>query len=179
MASKHSNLVDVGRITAVFGIKGWIKIQSYTEPRENIFNYQPWWLKTCHGVKAVEIDAGQVHGNGLVAHIKGVDDRDTASQYCRVSIAVEREQLPPLEDSEYYWHQLEGLRVISEYEGRTYHLGRVLRLMETGANDVLVVKGGSDGLDEQERLIPYLPGQFVKSVDLAAGELRVEWDPEF
>lgn len=177
--SKRSNLVDVGRITTVYGIQGWVKIHSYTEPRENILQYNPWWLKTQHGVKAVEIDASRPHGQGLVAHIKGVEDRDLARQYCQVNIAVERDQLPALEAGEYYWSQLEGLAVISEYDGQTYQLGKVVKLMETGANDVLVVKGDSDSLDQQERLVPYVPEQFIKSIDLEAGEIRVDWDPDF
>ena len=173
--SKRSNLVNVGQITAVHGIKGWVKVHSATEPPENLLQYRPWWLKTRHGVKAVDIDDSRAHGKGFVAHIVGVDDRDRAGEYCGVDIAVERQQLPPLASGEYYWHQLEGLQVFSDYEGQTYALGRVARLMETGANDVLVVRDG----DGRERLIPYVPGQFIKAVDLDAGQLRVEWDPTF
>ena len=92
---------------------------------------------------------------------------------------MQRDQLPELAPGEYYWHQLQGLRVISDYEGNHFRLGVVERLLETGANDVLVVRGGSDSIDRRERLIPYVPGQYVKAVDLAAGEMRVEWDPEF
>ncbi|NHN36200.1 ribosome maturation factor RimM [Pseudomaricurvus alcaniphilus] len=178
-AQKVSNLIDVGRITAVYGIKGWVKIHSDTEPADNIFNYTPWWLKTRHGVKCVEVDAHRPHGNGLVAHLKGVDDRDLAEQFCRVSIAVERDQIPQLESGEYYWHQLEGLQVISEFEGQRYALGRVKQMLETGANDVLVVQGEEGSLDANERLIPYVPGQFVKHIDLGAGTILVDWDPEF
>lgn len=179
MTASNSNLVNIGRITTVYGVKGWVKIHSSTEPRENILRYQPWWLKTSHGVKAVEIDAGRQHGQGLVAHIKGVDDRDKAREFCQLDIAVERDQLPALEEDEFYWHQLEGLTVISEFEGGEYNLGRVVKLIETGANDVLVVKGGGNSLDRKERLVPYVPGQFIKSIDLDAGEMRVDWDPEF
>ncbi len=179
MTTKQSNLINVGRITTVHGVKGWVKIHSDTAPKENILQYQPWWLKTRHGVKAVEIDEGQVHGQGLIAHIKGVDDRDLAREYCQVDIAIERAQFPDLETGEFYWHQLEGLSVTSEYEGQTYKLGSVTRLMETGANDVLVVKGQADSIDQKERLIPYLPDQVIRSVDLESREMTVEWDPEF
>ncbi len=178
-AKKRSNLVDVGRITTVFGVKGWLKIHSETEPMENIFSYSPWWLKTRHGVKAVEVDEHRPHGKGLVAHIKGVDDRDLAQEYCQVSIAVERDQMPQLDAGEFYWHQLEGLAVITEFEGQTSRLGVVSRLLETGANDVLVVKGDADSIDLNERLVPYVPDQFVTSLDLDAGEMRVVWDPAF
>ena len=178
-AQKRSNLVDVGRITSVFGVKGWVKIHSDTEPQENIFSYNPWWLKTRHGVKAVEVDECRPHGKGFVAHIKGVDDRDLAEEFCRVNIAVERQQMPELDTGEYYWHQLEGLVVITDFEGQTSRLGVVQRLMETGANDVLVVKGDADSIDLNERLVPYVPGRFVKAIDLDAGQITVDWDPAF
>lgn len=176
---QRSNLVNVGRITTVFGVKGWLKVHSNTEPPEAIFDYTPWWIKTKHGVKEVEIDAGRPHGNAFVVHIKGLDDRDIARDYCQVDIAVERDQMPELDEGEFYWHQLEGLSVISEYDGQTFRLGQVQRLLETGANDVLVIKGTADSMDQNERLVPYVPGQFVKSIDLDAGEMIVEWDPEF
>ncbi|WP_299769822.1 ribosome maturation factor RimM [uncultured Pseudoteredinibacter sp.] len=182
MASSSSNLLTVGRINGVFGIKGWVKIHSDTEPRENIFEYSPWWLKTRHGVKPVEIDEFKAHGNGLIAHIKGVDDRTLAEGFTKVDIAVERNQIPDLEDGEYYWHQLVGLKVITEHGGSPQLLGKVQKLMATGANDVLVVKGDKaelGSIDNKERLLPYVPGQFVISVDLQAEEIRVDWDPEF
>jgi 16S rRNA processing protein RimM len=174
-----SNLLDVGRITTVFGIKGWVKIHSDTEPLENIFSYNPWWLKTRHGVKPMEVEEFRPHGNGLVALLKGIDDRDKAQELCQVTISVERGQMAELGSGEYYWPQLEGLVVITEFEGQISRLGLVNRIMETGANDVLVVKGDADSLDEKERLIPYIPGQYVTSIDLDVGEMRVDWDPDF
>ena len=179
MTTSSSNLVNIGRISAVFGVKGWVKIHSYTEPTENVLIYNPWWLKTAHGVKSVEIDEARPHGKGFVAHIKGVDDRDQAVLYTGVDIAVESSQLPNLDEGDYYWRDLQGLAVVTEFEGSEQRLGRVARLLETGANDVLVVVADEQSIDQRERLIPYLPGQFVKSVDLAAGEIRVDWDPEF
>lgn len=180
MASKEaSNLVDVGRITSVFGIKGWVKVHSDTEPPANIGVYSPWWLKTRHGVKAVEIDAFQPHGKGFIAHIVGVDDREGAEAIGQVTISVERQQLPDLADDEYYWHQLQGLAVYSCFDGTEQLLGRVSHLLETGANDVLVVQPCEASLDDQERLIPWVPGQYVKQVELAAGRMLVDWDPAF
>lgn len=179
MTGKSSNLVDVGRITAVFGIQGWVKIHSFTEPQDNLFRYGPWWLKTARGVKPVEIDESRPHGKGYVAHIKGVDDRDQAATYTGVTIAVEKDQLPELEGDDYYWYQLEGLRVVSHWQGQDYDFGRVQRMMETGANDVLVVQPDADSFDQTERLVPYVLGEFVRSVDLSAGRIDVDWDPEF
>lgn len=174
-----SDLVNIGRITGVFGIKGWVKIHSYTEVGEDVFEYSPWRLKTPQGIKTIEVDEARPHGKSFVAHIKGVDDRDTAVLYTSMDIAVEREKLPVLNNGEYYWSQLEGLVVIADYNGQQHRLGRVQKLMETGANDVLVVVPDDQSIDQRERLIPYVPQQFVLSVDLAAGEMRVDWDPEF
>lgn len=177
--SKSSNLVDVGRITSVFGIKGWVKIHSYTEPQENLFEYHPWFLKTAHGVKKVEIDEARPHGDAFVAHIVGLDDRDEALLYTSVDIAVERDLLPVLDDGEYYWSQLQGLAVFTQFSGAKQRFGTVSKILETGANDVLVVVADEASIDQRERLIPYVPEQFVISIDLAAGEMLVDWDPEF
>lgn len=181
MDNMSSNLVPVGRISGVFGVKGWVKIHSNTEPRDNIFKYAPWWIKTREGLKTIEIDEAKPHGKGLLAHIKGVDDRDVAAAYTLVDILVDQTLLPELDTGEYYWHQLEGLKVITEFEGTEQVLGVVSRMLETGANDVLVVNGDSanGSLDDKERLLPYVPGQFVKEIDLDAGTIRVDWDPEF
>lgn len=174
-----SNLVTVGVLVGAYGVQGWVKVKSHTEPEDNITRYSPWWLKTRYGVKQVEVDQTKARPQGLVVHIVGIDDRDQAAALNGVQVAVERDQLPALDDGEYYWHQLIGLAVVSEYEGKRYALGKVDTLLETGANDVLVVKGDADSIDDRERLIPYLPGGVVRSVDIAAETLWVEWDPEF
>ncbi|WNO10120.1 ribosome maturation factor RimM [Teredinibacter sp. KSP-S5-2] len=179
MASKRSNLETVGRITGVFGIKGWVKVKSFTDPEDNIVSYVPWFLKTRHGVREIEIDDYQIRPQGLIVHIKGVDDRDIAAEYTKVDVAVERSAFEPLENDEFYWHQLIGLTVVSEFDGQTYSFGKVSSLMETGANDVLVISPDEDSLDDRERLIPYVPEQFVKSVDLTEHVIFVDWDPEF
>lgn len=176
---KRSNLVDLGRIGSVYGVKGWVKIHSDTQPAENIFSYNPLWLKTKHGVKAMEVDEYRLHGKGLVAHIVGIDDRDAAQALSRVTIAAERGQMPELDDGEYYWHQLEGLQVVTKFDGENSVLGHVSKLLETGANDVLVVKADANSIDDRERLVPYVPEQFITSIDLEAGCITVDWDPEF
>lgn len=168
--------VIVGRITTVHGIKGWVKVHSFTDQAENIFQYPPWWLKTADGWREVEFDEYRDTSKGLLAHIVGIDDRDIARKFCQQDIAVEKAQFPELDQGEYYWHQLEGLRVLT-CQGDA-QLGTVTGLLETGSNDVLEVKGDSDSLDQAERLIPYTE-QFVLKVDLDAGVIEVDWDPEF
>jgi len=174
-----SNLIDVGRISAAHGIKGWVKVSSQTEPSENIFNYQPWYVKTAHGVKLIELTQWRSQGKGYVAKLKGIDDRNQAEAFCPVVVAVEKASLPTLEGNEFYWFELEGCRVSSHFEDTVFDLGIVKRIMPTGANDVLVVQGDEQSIDQGERLIPYVLGQFVMQVSLEDKAIHVEWDPEF
>ncbi|MDH2431965.1 ribosome maturation factor RimM [Pokkaliibacter sp. MBI-7] len=175
MQSKE-NLLVMGRITSVYGIKGWVKVYSFTDPMENIFAYTPWKLQLNGQWREIVIDQWRIHGQGLVAHIKGCDDREVARQYCEADINIDQGQLPSLEEGEYYWHQLEGLQVTTT-EGVL--LGEVDHLMATGANDVLVVRPCAGSVDDQERLIPYLLGHHVKEVSLEQQRLVVDWDPSF
>ena len=160
----------MGQVAGLFGIKGWVKIHSYTDPREGILDYSPWFLREESGWEAHEVLTGRLQGKTLVVHLKGFDDRDRAAELLRCDIAIQREQLPELEEDEFYWNDLQGLRVVN-LEGED--LGRVSHLFETGANAVLVVKG------DRERLIPYSWGEAVRKVDLDAGLMVVDWDPEF
>lgn len=193
------HLLAVGRITSVYGVKGWVKIESFTEPRVNLFIYQPWYIASSNGFQTVVIDEHRPHGKGYAGHIRGVDDRDIAGTYCRKDIYIEKRLLPELASDELYWHQLEGLKVYSvglhnvaqdgvaqasESQGQDASqservlLGKVSEVMETGANDVLVVKNSSDSIDTRERLIPWLE-EVLYNIDLDKGEIDVYWDPDF
>ncbi len=167
--------VVIGRLTTVFGVRGWLKVFSHTQPRENIFLYPDWWLKTSGGWEKLGIDQQQVRGKELLIHIDGVDDRDQAQQFCQQDIYIEKSAMPALPANEFYWHQIQGLNVTTRSGQR---LGRVSHLLETGANDVLVVKGDDQSIDRRERLLPYID-QVVLAIDLDRGEMTVEWDPEF
>jgi 16S rRNA processing protein RimM len=169
--------IVIGRIGGVYGVKGWVKIHSFTEPAENLLCYRGWKIRRRDRDpwESIDIDEGRRHGKGLIAHVAGIDDRDAAEALKGCEIAVPRIELPPLEGDEYYWHQLEGLEVVCG----DVLLGRVDHLLETGANDVLVVRGTADSIDDRERLIPWIRGQVVKRVDIDAGRIDVEWDPEF
>ena len=169
-ATRETGQVLLGKIVGVFGVEGWVKVHSYTEPRENLFRYRPWILRDGAGERTVEQARGRAQGQGLVAAIPGIEDRDAAAALIGTEIFVERTSLPPAKEGEYYWSDLEGLEVVLE-DGRT--LGRVSHLFSTGANDVLVVKG------ERERLLPYVTGDVVKSVELESGRIVVDWDPDF
>jgi 16S rRNA processing protein RimM len=170
MAEQESRRVVLGRIAAPFGIKGWVKLQSWTEPREKIIEYRPWLLEVNGAWREWRVTEGRLHSKSVIARLEGLADRDQAAALTGASIAVRREQLPALGPNEYYWTDLVGLEVRLA-DGRV--LGRVSGLMATGSNDVLMVKG------ERERLIPFIRGQVVKQVDLDAGLIQVDWDPDF
>jgi 16S rRNA processing protein RimM len=168
----------VGRITTVFGVRGWLKVHSYTEQVEVLCSYKPWMISTASGIQQLQIDDWRRHGESLVVHIKGIDDRDVAQEWCGNDILVDKSNLPDLSTEDFYWHQLEGLAVIAQYEDQQVRLGVVKSLLETGANDVLVVKGDSQSIDREERLIPYVD-EFVVKIDLAEQRIVVNWDPGF
>jgi len=164
--------VALGYISAVHGLKGWVKVHSWTRPMEAILDYQPWLLgddeKTAN--KSVAILDGRKQGKGLVACLPGIEGREQAMTMIGQQIFVLREQMPTTEADEYYWSDLEGLEV---HTTKGELLGKVERLMETGANDVLVIRG------QRQHLVPFIQGQYVTRVDLEDGLIEVDWDPEF
>ena len=163
--------VLLGRIAGVFGVQGWIKLLSHTEPREAIFTYLPWTLRQHGSERHIERIEGRPQGRGLIARLPGVDTRDAAEALVGAEVWVPREVLPKPRKGEYYWVDLEGLRVVGS-DG--FEFGRVSHVFATGANDVLSVRD-----DTKERLIPFLSDSVVKRVDLEAGIIEVEWDPDF
>lgn len=171
MGETKDDILILGRITGLYGVRGWVKVFSNTQPRENILAYRDWQLGRPGHWRAVSLEDGRSHGKGVVAKLKDCDDRDAAAALMGQQIGILRSQLPPPEQGEYYWADLIGLQV-SNTEG--VMLGQVDSLLETGANDVLVVV--QDGV---ERLIPFVQGQFVKDVNLEEGRMLVDWDPDF
>jgi 16S rRNA processing protein RimM len=162
-------LVTLGRIAGVHGVRGWLKVHSYTEPRENIVAYGEWTVTGRGAPCRMTVEAGRRQGGNVLAKLRGIDTRDEAHAWIGAEVAVEREALPPCEPGEYYWTDLEGLEV------RTVHgvaLGRVDHLLATGAHDVLVLAGAP------QRLIPFVPDEIVREVDLEAGIIVVDWEPE-
>lgn len=162
--------VIVGRITAAFGVKGWVKIASFTEPADNLLDYRPWLVRAGDDWRPVSIDELGRRNKGFVARLDGCDERNGAEALAGRDIAVPRSQLPPAAPDEFYWFDLVGLDVVT-VEGEA--LGSVTRLMPTGANDVLVVQGA-----DRERLIPFTHAA-VPDVDLDARRITVDWDPGF
>jgi 16S rRNA processing protein RimM len=162
--------INVGKISGVFGIKGWVKVFSFTECRENILSYSPWLLKKDSETRLVNVIDGKLQGKAVVAQLDGVNDRDQAASFMGWDIYITPEQLPKVAKDEYYWSDLIGLSVETDLG---VQLGVVESLLETGANDVVIVKG------ERERVIPFLQGQTIMAIDLEAGRMVVDWDPDF
>ncbi len=159
--------VVLGRISGLFGVRGWVKIHSFTEPRESILDYGDWLVGREGHWKSAKLAEGKRHGKTVIARLAGIDDRDAASELVDDLVGVPRSMLPATADDEYYWSDLEGLQVVHR-DGTL--LGRVDHLLETGANDVLVVRG------DREILIPYVKGDVIEDVDLARGVIRVNWE---
>lgn len=168
-------LIVLGKIVSVHGLQGAVKIYSFTDPIDNILDYNEWVLRKADEKFTVKLEKGRLQGKILVAQLKNLIDRDEARKLVDYEICIPFDQLPVLDNSEYYWHQLIGLKVIN-LQGQL--LGNIENLLETGANDVLVVKPTATSLDDRERLLPYID-QCVLSIDLNAGEVKVDWDAEF
>ena len=157
----------MGRITGLFGVRGWVKVYSYTEPREAVLNYDRWLLGRKDGWQEATVAEGQRHGKTIIARLDGYVDRDQAAGLVGADIGVPREAMPETESDQYYWSDLEGLRVLHR-DGT--ELGKLAYMLETGAHDVMVVQG------EQERLIPFVLDKVVLGVDLDKGEIEVDWE---
>jgi len=162
-------MVVMGRIAGAFGIKGWVKVQPFTQSIDGLLAYPAWWLSEDAGWRENKVEEAAVHGRSVIAKLSGVDDRDAAAQLRGAEVAVPHSALPANAAGEYYWAELIGLRV-TNIQG--VPLGEIAKLLETAAQQVLLVEG------ERERLIPFIES-VVLSVDVAGGSLVVDWDADF
>lgn len=162
--------MTLGRVSGVHGVHGWVRVRSWTEEPARILEYSPWRVRVGADWVVRTVAEGRVHGKGLIARLECSRTREDAERLRGAEIAVPRSQLPEPAPGEYYWTDLVGLEVVTA-AGQV--LGRVDHLLDTGANDVLVVRG--DG----ERLVPFLAGTVIREVDLRGGRIEVDWDPEF
>ena len=170
MAKPSNESVLVARIVDAFGVKGQVKLQSFTEKSRNLLDFQDWILDVpSQGVQRYAVEKNQLHGRFLVASLQGVTDRDQALKLKGAKVYVSSDALPALETDEFYWSELIGLQVV-DINGIEY--GRIDQLMETGANDVLLVEG------ESTHLIPYI-SDVIRQIDLTEGVVLVEWFENF
>jgi 16S rRNA processing protein RimM len=164
-------MITVGRLHGAFGVRGEMKLESFTDPIHAIARYVPWILRDARGgersCEGVKVRAG---GKGLIVTLPGIADKDAADVLRGIEVLVPRSVLPPPAPGEYYWVDLEGMRVINA-EGVDF--GRVSHMFATGANDVLVAQG------ERERMIPFVQPDFIRDVDFQAGVVIVDWDADF
>lgn len=161
-----NDFIELGSITGCFGVKGWVKLYSHTRPRIGIADYTQFYLGDAK--QAVTFGEIKASGKYIIAQIDGVDSRETASPYVGQALFIKRDDLPQL-DNEYYWQELVGLTVINQQQ---QVLGKITEMMETGANDVMVIHDDSG----KEILIPYAVTHFVLSIDIEQGEMRVDWE---
>ncbi|GGW74738.1 ribosome maturation factor RimM [Alteromonas halophila] len=172
--SQASDKVVVGKIGAPYGVKGWVKINSYTETPDGIFDYAPWLLS---GDKEYHVDQWRFHGKSMVAKIQGVETRDDAERIKNLDITILTSQLPDLGDEGVYWRELTGMKVMTT-EG--YDLGVVREVFNNGANDVIQVKANlNDAYGQKERLLPFVFDEVVHTVDKEQKVITVDWDPGF
>jgi len=161
----------MGRIHGAFGVRGELKLESFSDPPEAILRYRPLLLRTAQGgERELEGVRGRQTAKGIVLRVPGIEDRDAAEALRGAELHVPRTALPPPAPGEYYWVDLEGLRVVNT---RGADFGVVSHLFSTGANDVLVARG------ERERMIPFVQPDYIVAVDFEAGQVTVDWDADF
>lgn len=175
--SENTDVILVGKIGASYGIKGWFKVNTYTEIPEAIFEYSPWHVSLNGQNHVVEVAEWRRHNKGLIAKFAGVDNRNDAEAWLHAEISVTADQLPELAEDEFYWRDLKGMLVTNE---QGYNFGTVSGLMETGSNDVLVVDANrNDAFGKTERLIPFIQDDVIKNIDVEQNTIMVDWDPGF
>jgi len=192
------HFITLGRIIGLHGVRGWVKVHSDTDPRENIFQHTVWSLSRHGERRQFSVIHGRPQGKGLVAQLAGIADRDAASAWVGWHIEVRREELPDTAEGEYYWADLIGCEVFV-VDGQ--RLGTAIKLFETGANDVLVIKDersaeadpvsgragsmlGRERVDQQsvkrrpDILVPWVQGSVICSVDIVTKRIEIDWDPD-
>jgi len=165
--------VPVGKISGVFGVKGWMKIFSFTEPRKNILSYSPIYMSRKGEWIEMEVSGGRAQGKGVVMGLVSITDPDQALALIGSQLAIKKTQLKPTAKDEFYWSQLIGLTVVNLNDEI---LGQVDSLLETGAHDVLFVK---DKERKTEQLIPYVVEDIIQLIDLDKGIIQVDWELDY
>lgn len=176
--SDQAEKVLLGKVTGVYGLKGWVKVHSDTLPRENIIHYRQWMMERGGEWSVVGVTGGRPQGKTIVAQLEGVSTPEEAGGYIGASIAVLRSAMPALAEGEYYWADLTGMHVVT-VEG--VDIGKVVRLFETGANDVVVIadERGDPTTSGSEILVPWLVPDVITDVNMESRVVTIDWDPDF
>jgi 16S rRNA processing protein RimM len=163
--------VELGRVGAPFGVKGWVHIESHTDPPEGLLGYSDWVLHLANGERVIRgVAESQMQRGKLLARFDGILDRNAAAALRGATIEIERAHLPPPRAREYYRADLIGLRV-RNLEG--VELGRVRHFVDAPAGPLMVVKA----VDGREHWLPAVP-EYLRKVDLTAGQIEVSWPLE-
>jgi 16S rRNA processing protein RimM len=170
-SNSKEQFVTVGTIGQTYGVYGWLKIHSYTEPYTNIITYRPWYIYDGHFWQAITATDCKCHGKHIIAHFLGYDTPEQAKLLVNFQIGIKHTQLPKLSENEYYWADLINLQVYNHHQQL---LGTVDRLFATGANDVLVVKNA-----KREYLIPYVLTHIITKIDLINKLMVVQWEEDY
>ncbi|WP_375754163.1 ribosome maturation factor RimM [Vibrio sp. HN007] len=175
--SEQNEKMVVGKFGATYGIRGWLKVISFTDDAESIFDYSPWFINQKGQWVEYKVESWKRHNKGMVAKLEGMDVREEAHLLTNFEISINPDSLPELSEDEFYWRELFGMQVVTT---KGYDLGKVTDMLETGSNDVLVVKANlKDAFGQKERLIPFLEEQVIKNIDREAQRIEVDWDPGF
>ena len=183
MAGSDATTPDIAaaKIVGVYGIKGWVKLKVNLENPASLTSLNPQFLTDSRqqSRRPVRVLNVRAQGKGYIASLEGVDDRSAAELLRGYDIMVPKSALPDLEEGEFYWDDLVGCTVrTSDGEGNLIDLGTVNYLLETGANDVLVVRASETSIDDRERLVPYIEENMILKVDLAEAVIDVKWHPD-
>ena len=163
--------IYLGKITGVHGIKGWLKIQSFSSPPENILNYPSWIINNKGEEDYYSIEQGRKQNNKIVVKLEKIDDRNTAESLINSKIQILRSDLPKLSNENYYWSDLVGLSVLNSEETV---IGKIESLIETGANDVMVIIT----LKDERILIPFVMHEIIKEVNVELSYIKIDWSIE-
>lgn len=169
--------IILGKLGSTYGVKGWMRITAYTESVEGIFNYSPWLIHEQGQWREIKVTQWRFQGKTVIAHLDSIDDMDSAQRLTNCEIAIYPNQMTSLPEDEFYWRDLIGCEV-TNIAG--YNMGKVDQIVETGSNDVLLVKANAkDAFGKGERMIPFVTEQFIKQVNTSAKQIIVDWDPDF
>lgn len=157
--------VVLGKIGSAFGVQGWVRITSYTDPPDNILDYEVWYLHRAGQWQVAEVEDGRMTAKGVQVKLAGIDTPEEARLQVGIEIGVPRSELPPTAPGEYYWNDLEGLEAVTP-QGES--LGRVDHFRTTPGGDVVVIRG------DREHWIPFVKDRIVK-VDLDARRIVLDW----
>ncbi|ACQ68862.1 ribosome maturation factor RimM [Candidatus Williamhamiltonella defendens] len=166
--------VIVGKIGSTYSVRGWLKMFSFTEKTDSIFDYQPWFIQHKNHWQFIDIEDWKCHQQDFLLKIKNIDEKEKAQHFVNAEITVDASQLPVLEEGDYYWKDIIGCQVI-HISGDV--IGTVVSMIETGANDVMVVQ--TQIQDHKSCLVPFLCDQVVKKVDKVMQQIQVDWDLDF